>query len=475
MGIRVRIGRCLRSVVMLTALPLTVALLASSAHAETKLIAIGTISGTYEDLATETAAPLENGIPGNRLGGMGSGIAHAGGNIFLALPDRGPNAKPYNSAVDDTASYITRFHTLSLSLAPSDPGSVLPFVLTPMLLDTTLMSSRAPLVYGSGAGVGLGNGAPALNATDHTHYFTGRSDNFDPNRPSTFPFNARLDPEGIRVSNDGRSVYVSDEYGPYVYEFDRRSGTRIRTFALPGNLAVTHLSAVGNDEIAGNTSGRVANKGMEGLAITPDGRTLVGIMQAPLIQDGGSVVRIVTIDIFTGRTHQYAYALTTGSGVSEILAINNHEFLVDERDGKGQGDGSAAAVKQLFRIDLAGAVDITQMAGSANLAPLAVPKTLFLDLVKILTANGIGAIHIPAKIEGITFGPDVSVTGAIKHTLFVANDNDFTATTQDKNGVVVDNSNQFFVFAFDDSDLPGYAALRFAIHRDDDRGHDDGR
>ena len=475
MRIRARIGRCLRSGAILTALPLTVVLLASSAHAETKLIAIGSISGAYEDLAIETAAPLENGIPGNRLGGMGSGIAHAGGNLFLALPDRGPNAKPYNSAVDDTASYITRFHTLSLSLAPSDPGSPLAFVLTPMLLDTTLMSSRAPLVYGSGAGVGLGSGAPALNATDHTHYFTGRSDNFDPNRPSTNPFNARLDPEGIRVSNDGRSVYVSDEYGPYVYEFDRRSGTRIRSFAMPSNLAVTHLSPVGNDEISGNTSGRVANKGMEGLAITPNGRTLVGIIQAPLIQDGGSVLRIVTIDIVTGRTHQYVYALTTGSGVSEILAINDHEFLVDERDGKGQGDGSSAAVKQLFRIDLTGATDVSQLSGAANLAPLAVPKTLFLDIVKVLTANGISAIHIPAKIEGITFGPDVTMNGATKHTLFVANDNDFVAATPDKNGVVVDNPSQFFVFAFDDTDLPGYVPQRFVIRRDNDGGQDDSR
>jgi Esterase-like activity of phytase len=41
--------------------------------------------------------------------------------------------------------------------------------------------------------------------------------------------------------------------------------------------------------------------------------------------------------------------------VSEILAVNDHEFLLDERDGKGQGDGSKAVVKQLFKIDLAGA------------------------------------------------------------------------------------------------------------------------
>jgi len=90
-------------------------------------------------------------------------------------------------------------------------------------------------------------------------------------------------------------------------------------------------------------------------------------------------------------------------------------------------------------------------------------------------ANGITTIRIPAKIEGISFGPDVTINGAAKHTLFIANDNDFTAATVDKNGVLADNPNQFFVFAFDDSDLPGYVAQRFAIDRDDDHGHDDGR
>src|SRR5215510_4661672 len=155
------------------ALVFLTSLYASAVQAEVKLIAIGSINGHYEDLATETVSPLENGVPGNRLGGMGSGLAYAGGNIFLGLPDRGPNAKPYNSAVDDTASYIARFHTLSLSLAPSDPGAALPFTLTPMVLDTTLLSSTSPLVYGMGIAAGLPNGAPALNAIDHTHYFTG--------------------------------------------------------------------------------------------------------------------------------------------------------------------------------------------------------------------------------------------------------------------------------------------------------------
>ncbi|HKA34342.1 MAG TPA: esterase-like activity of phytase family protein, partial [Candidatus Binatia bacterium] len=302
-------------------------LFSPTAYGAPTLIAIGTISGHYQDMAVETSGPLESGVPGNRLGGLGSGLAYAGGNTFLAVPDRGPNANPYNPLVDDTTSYINRFHTLSLSLAPSDAGAALPFVLTPMLIDTMLLSEHSPLVYGSGAGLGLDSGAPDLNAVDHTNYFTGRSDNFDPAQPSTNPLDARFDPEAIRLSNDGKAVFISDEYGPFVYQFDRSNGQRLRTYKLLSNLAITNLSPHGDDEIANNPVGRIANKGMEGLAITPDGRTLVGIMQANLEQDPVGYLRIVTIDTRTGATHEYVYKLTDGTGCSEILAVNDHQFL----------------------------------------------------------------------------------------------------------------------------------------------------
>src|SRR5262249_2676264 len=147
------------------------------------------------------------------------------------------------------------------------------------------------------------------------NYFTGRSDNFDPNQLSTEPRDARLDPESLRVSRNGNSVYVSDEYGPYVYEFNRDSGQRIRAFKLPNNLAISNLSPQKDVEIATNAIGRVTNKGMEGLAITPDGTMLVGVMQANLEQDKSKSLRIVTIDVGSGKTHEYAYKLTDGSGV----------------------------------------------------------------------------------------------------------------------------------------------------------------
>ena len=67
------------------------------------------------------------------------------------------------------------------------------------------------------------------------------------------------------------------------------------------------------------------------------------------------------------QTHQYAYLLTTGSGSAKSFALNNHEFLVDERDGKGlAATDSNAKVKQLFKIDLAGAVDVTTLDGTTR-------------------------------------------------------------------------------------------------------------
>ena len=451
-------NRTLRPLVR-AALCTAVAAAATSATAQITLLANGTLTGSsagyYADLSG-LPGTLENGVPATLLGGFGSGLAYISTDRFLAVPDRGPNAVPYDSAVDDTDSYINRFHTIKMNLKPNT-GAGLPFTIMPTLEKTTLLSSPTPLVYGTGAGLGVGSGAPAVNYVNQ-YFFTGRSDNFDPSKTSGNPADARLDPEGIRLSNDGLSVFISDEYGPYIYQFNRVKGTRTRTFTLPAKYFVSSLSPNGAVEIANNTSGRTANKGLEGLAITPDGKTLVAIIQAALIQDalqgGGaaSLLRIVTIDIASGTvTHEYGYGLTTGSGVSELLALNNHEFLVDERDGKGLGDGSKAKIKQIFKIDLATATDVSTMDG-ITAASNEVKKTLFLDIFNVLIANGYTSSTIPAKIEGLAFGPDVTVAGATVHTLWVANDNDFL---QDYAGVTNSNPNQFFVFGVKDSDLGG--------------------
>ena len=430
------------------------------------LLANGTLTtstaGYYTDLSG-LQGTLENGVAKTLLGGLGSGLGWASGNTFIAVPDRGPNALPYDSLIDDTVTWIPRFHTIMMNLQLNTQRRgfghppALPFTLTPKLQKTTLLFSSEPLTYGTGDGLGVGPGAPSENGTD-LYYLSGRSDNFNPNTTSGDSMDARFDPESVRLSSNGRSVYISDEYGPYVYQFDRITGRRLRTFTLPDHWHVAQKYPVGNDEISKNTSGRTANKGMEGLAITPNGRTLVGMIQAALIQDnnlGGdakNLLRFVTIDVATGlTTHEYAYLLTTGSGVSDIVALNDHEFLVDERDGKGLGDGSNAKIKQVFKIDISNAVDVNNLDG-LTAAQYAVPKTLFLDIVAVLNANGITSDKIPAKIEGLALAGDVAYNGKKYHTLWVANDNDFL---QDYNNQQNSNPNQFFVFGFTDEDLGG--------------------
>ncbi len=311
--------------VFLIALTLAVFSAPRSQSQTLPLVAAGTLDKTRGGDNADLSGlhyTLENGVAANFLGGFGSAIAYASGNTFLALPDRGPNATPFVNLVDNTASYVNRFHTINMNLEPNKNPSGLPYSLVPEMTATTLLWSPTPLVYGAGGGgTGVGTGVPPIN-NFFQHFFTGRSDNFDPTKNSGNPADARFDTEGMRLSNDGLRLYISDEYGPYVYEFDRFTGRRLRSFTLPSSLYVTTLSAVGATEIADNTKGRVANKGMEGLAITPDGKTLVGIIQNALIQDAAdksvkgtkNFLRIIVMNIKCGCTiHQYGYLLTAAA------------------------------------------------------------------------------------------------------------------------------------------------------------------
>lgn len=434
------------------------ALAAPSRAAEPVLIGMGSLSSSLNDLSGLNYS-LESGIAANQLGGVGSGLAWAGGNTFLALPDRGPNAEAWvgGSSLDNTTSFISRFHTLQLSLVAT-PGAALPYTLQTTLQATTLLSSTTALNYGARAPTLTGIVDSSTLTAGSKQFFSGRSDNFAAGL-STNPNNARLDPEGLRVSNDGKSVFVSDEYGPYVYQFDRATGERIRSFTLPSSFAAANLSSAGATEISGNTSGRVANKGMEGLAISPDGKTLFGFMQSPLAQDGGDggrYNRIVKIDIASGAVSQFAFDNQISGKAynsSELLALNDHELLVLQRDGKGLGDGSPgskAAVKQLIKIDLTGAADVSGITDLRTQPAAAIIGTRFLDIRAALNAAGIADARIPSKLEGIAFGEDVVVNGKAMHTLYLSNDNDFLGSAVPNGSTTAVNyGNQFYVFAFE--------------------------
>ena len=248
-------------------------------------------------------------------------------------------------------------------------------------------------------------------------------------------FENRFDPEGIRVSPHG-TFYISDEYGPYILEFNQQ-GHLMRRLALPPKFAIANPSSDPNAELLGNAAGRQANRGMEGLAISPDGSTLFGIMQNALIQDHGLNAgttdrlglnnRILKIDLKTGETHEYVYvleAINRGQGVCEILAINDHEFLVVERDNRSnlQSPPQAPTRKKIYKIDLTGATDVSEVnslpATALPVGIVPVTKTLFIDLL----APEFNLIPtIAEKIEGLAWGPDLEDG---RHVLYVFSDND---------------------------------------------------
>ena len=85
-------------------------------------------------------------------------------------------------------------------------------------------------------------------------------------------------------------------------------------------------------------------------------------------------------------------AVNQGRGVNEILAINDHEFLVLERDNRTHGRRRRTAaqtpnLKRIYKIDLAkpGLTDVSDIEslpqGALDPSIVPVTKTLFLDLL----------------------------------------------------------------------------------------------
>lgn len=375
-----------------------------AAHPGITLIGQGLVSGIALDKSGLAGNICQAGAPSNCVpqaifGGFGSALAYTGhGNLFIAAPDRGP----FDGLTD--VPYLDRVHSLHIT---TKVGAPFPNIRT-ILLDTRLLTNE-------------------LGQT-----FVGATGAFDVNNEAG---SLRLDPEGIRVGNIG-TFYISDEYGPFVFEFDRQ-GHLVRRIAVPPRFAIAKPSADANAELLGNTSGRQANRGMEGLAISPDGRSLFGIMQSALLQDNGLNTgttdrrglnnRILKVDLVTGETREYVYvldAINRGQGVSEILAINDHEFLVLERDNRSnlQVPPQAPTRKTIYKINLAGATDVSGIAslpaGALPVGVVPASKTLFIDLLD--PAFNL-APTIAEKIEGLTWGPDLADG---RHMLYVISDND---------------------------------------------------
>lgn len=341
---------------------------------------------------------IGNNIPHNRFGGWGSAIAWTGkGNRYIVASDRGPG--------DGASAFRCRVHVVEIDL-PADRPTTERRPRTPeaqfRLVETIMLTTA--------------DGRP----------FWGNTGNY--NRADQ-KAGLRLDPEGVRFSRAG-TLWVSEEYGPWIDEFDM-SGRHLRRIAPPEKFLIATPDGEPEREMPPyNTRGRQPNRGFEGLAISDDGSTLWAILQGPLMQDGafdderervGRNVRVLEVRPESGATREFVYVMNSAAaGISEVLSFEDRTLLVLERDGRA---GEKARFRGVFAADFEGATDVSTVDALPStglpegVAPLRKRRVVdFMD-----PRHGLIGPEMPEKIEGLCFGPDLPDG---RKLLIVTSDND---------------------------------------------------
>lgn len=243
-----------------------------------------------------------------------------------------------------------------------------------------------------------------------------------------------LDSEGIAAAKDG-TFWLSDEYGPHIVHF-AADGTEIERISPYG-------MTTGNRHLPAVLARRRANRGMEGLALAPDGKTLVGLMQSTLYNPSKKeitnkcLIRLVTFDIASGATKQFVYIQNKETdSTCGIATLSNTEFVVIERDGNFSGEKETH--KYLFKIDISEATDVTGSDVQAPEGMLLNGKTLEQCSVEELSAAGIKTVSKKLLVDLTEYLPNKYPHDKLeglwiidRNSIAVANDNDFAVTVTD--------------------------------------------
>ncbi|MCS6970271.1 MAG: choice-of-anchor I family protein [Planctomycetes bacterium] len=364
------------------------------------------------------------------LSGFGSGIAPVPGRSdeFWLLADRGPN-------VDGNPSSNKIFPV---------PDYQIGMARVRLLADGTLqVLEHLRFRHADGSPMrGLPAAPGAAGTTNETGYALDPVTNTPASSPLDFDPDG-LDPEAIVALPDG-SFWLSDEYGPWLVRLSA-SGQVIERIGPFGTAGSAKSPNPHSRKLPSVYAKRRANRGMEGLTLTPSG-WLIGMMQSPLLNPSSQAVggtgagstricRILCINPANWQMREYAYVLEShNTAVSAILALNDQEFLVLERDGGWPGAGST--LKKVFRIHLGQATDIHDPADSATgklidgktieelktaeallaagISPVA--KWEVVDILALTDQHGTPYPH--DKPEGLALIDD-------NRTLIIVNDDDF--------------------------------------------------
>lgn len=369
---------------------------------------------------------------------------------LMLLPDRGYN-------VAGTTDYKPRVNTVTVTMIPEADGK--PGQLTMKLTDSLVLTDAAggPLSGLDPEGVRpAGGGFPDL--------------------PQAKTGAVSLDPEALVLLADG-SFFISDEYGPYVYRFSA-AGKMLSAIRPPDALIPMRN---GKQDFSSNNpgpgaaapkpanpeTGRQNNQGFEGMALTPDGKSLVVVLQSATRQDGGDSPatrrhsRVLVYDVANPDqaklSAEYVVPLPVfkdakGADLvaaqSELVALSATQFLLLSRDSNnGYGmKGANSLYRKIDVLDVAGATNIAgsefdkakPVAPKGVLDPAVKPATLsaFIDINDNAQLSRYGlhngepndAKNLSEKWESMAVASALDPARPEDFFLFVGNDNDFRTT-----------------------------------------------
>ena len=242
------------------------------------------------------------------------------------------------------------------------------------------------------------------------------------------------DPEAIRWHAPSQSLLWTSEGNALLgaapsLQQTRLDGLLVRKFALPEMFDFGLLDSAKNQ-------GPRINKTLEGLTITPDGRSVWVAMETALRQDGpqptvaapGGPCRFTQIDMASGTVlRQIAYipdaiprapsppGANTDNGVVEILMLDAHRMLVLERAYMAGLGPQASNSLRLYAIDTRQPTDTMSIAAlkPGNHTPAA--KTGVADFASF------PALTTLDNTEGMCWGP--TLPNGNRTLLFVSDDN----------------------------------------------------
>ncbi|MGL3823111.1 esterase-like activity of phytase family protein [Sphingopyxis sp. R3-92] len=299
-----------------------------------------------------------------------------------------------------------------------------------------------------------------------------------------------LDAESLQFTRDGH-FYIGDEYTANVYYFDDRG--RLRGIIQPPPAITPRRDGRPYfGSLKSPDTGRRNNQGAEGMSLSPDGRTLFVMMQSALMQDsatgnaaGRINTRVLAYDVSRNPTPTMpkahyvvqlpAYDADGKGGApdrtaaqSEIVALDDHRFLMLARDGAGQGADNKHPIvyKSVVLVDLTNATNLSGTeyeTGTASLlqdpAGIALRSSIRpaerAELINMLNPAQLARWRLSVdalseKWEAMDLVSTLEPDRPADYFLIVGNDNDFTARVCVMSGqpcnADIDNDNRLLVY-----------------------------